>query len=1716
MKSVKFFFLIACILFSMRTFSETNSRLSSELNKDEASNTIMRTMSAGDEEDSGIFDIASYFNTVSFDKSTYSTVDFSCSVDDFSGNVILSRTLKTFPLKDGSTADVKLKLVKNINNNWPLESDSFEAPPKMTYRGSIDYQCSYEHAWILSIDGVAVKIFKLEKNGVYEANFANPHSHHEYYTRRCEYIKEDVDIHEVSGYVNDVGSWAICKRIVRDYYNQTIDSPDNDLKYLSLTSNQESPYNILSKSSPHDPDNETKPEFYFSNGKMMKYSEDEPGDESFTVYSKEAGAGDSYLPLYSVNVSGSTLEVSGKTYRLISYDSIADIISFFVGESFESSLMDYSAYESNYLSGANTGSVSFSILNSYTKSFLSNPEFIYKYGEQICGFRLDPNDWDYISTSGEKLRFEFEEYNSNWNPMQYSGWITRVNDFKFRSLKSIKRIGENNVSADNFPPTISYIYQQQDSNEPDWRLHMVEKIVNDIVDGAIVDQRIYQSRYLIHSNIDHWIYLNYLDVQENGGEYIYLVPSDWKWNNLVLKIRDRLPNGYKTDYEYEKLNIISPFLNESGVYSNRDEIYRPVKITKTMDDVPVEFSYEYNTLGYLSKEYLPLGKIREYNYYQDIRVVEDLPYSFFTNIIARSEKKLYQSASLVSHFKKEFDPSGVPVREHLFNTEDNSWTLLSEVVAVDWYGKPLMIDQYINGSERRRVFLNYGYTEANSSAAYDYHYWPRVDFSWDTLSGYSFGNSLLTGVKVDSNKYVDGEIDGAYTLMAFADYNDELFLETYIDPMGRNTAYEYDIYGRLTKVGKQDLPQSLYGYDDTLRTITASTEYLDGAVVANAKYHFDSFFRIEKEWQFFDKNGNTALDPSEFFETRYEYNDFDNLIRKISPSGISTEFKYDQIDRVIETRLSKDGDIRISKSEHLYFNNENGVFRSEKIWSPKADKSGDPNMEYLYDVEDGLIMVKEYNDAAIYETSYDYDALGNLTLVTDSRGNQSQFQYNYLSQLVNKIESDGSWEEYENNLAGNVLGYQNSAQVAKNYSYDTLGRLGKIESSISQITQNIKTINYDLMGNVLKETDDLNGNTYTYEYDGLDRITKKTIDLNGNMMSFTYGYDNNRNRLNNLWYDFENDGILDQKSGFAYEEFSGKLKSGFSESLGGLRIPLFSVENHFDTFGRLSSCTVTKYPTGISETTEYAYSPLNEILKIDIMNLGNNNIIYTNSYEYDKNGNRIKLIDEDNIETEYGYDRLGRLNNVTGPMYSWFNDDKTPFNTEYNYDSTGNRLSYQSPFHTHSYNIAHTSNRLLSWVDNVKKRHNYTYDDFSNIIRKETLGNDTLQNSVDFVYNEDNRIVKATMRKETGVEKAATLELNYQYDFRGLRVYKLKQLINGEKTEGFYFRGMNGKVLAELEAGDREVNYYFGNKKIMKKDKNGTHYYHYDVLGSPVVVTDTMGSIENTYKYGPFGNIIKAKEKYKNKDGYTGHEYDEETNLHYANARYLDQRIGRWMSKDRASLNLKNPQSLNRWIYVLNNPLRYIDLDGLREYLVYSLYRDYADIYLSDNTVELALTGESSIGEIFDSNSKMLGQTDFTAQVNTEGEIVFDFYIFTLQKEMKSTASHELTHVIQFIKYLEEYENQIFRIIQDIQARDDLSDEEKRAEITKEMRNIFGRYYLDNMEGLEAEARANESENTHHYKKYVKEIEGLVNIQLDDPQNPVIIDSDEFYEERDE
>ena len=65
---------------------------------------------------------------------------------------------------------------------------------------------------------------------------------------------------------------------------------------------------------------------------------------------------------------------------------------------------------------------------------------------------------------------------------------------------------------------------------------------------------------------------------------------------------------------------------------------------------------------------------------------------------------------------------------------------------------------------------------------------------------------------------------------------------------------------------------------------------------------------------------------------------------------------------------------------------------------------------------------------------------------------------------------------------------------------------------------------------------------------------------------------------------------------------------------------------------------------------------------------------------------------------------------------------------------------------------------------------------------------------------------------------------------------------------------------------------------------------------------------------------------------YTGKERDQESGLDYFGARYYGSSMGRFMSPDPSQLHFAdptNPQSLNLYAYVVNNPLGYIDPDGL-------------------------------------------------------------------------------------------------------------------------------------------------------------------------------------------
>jgi RHS repeat-associated protein len=197
-----------------------------------------------------------------------------------------------------------------------------------------------------------------------------------------------------------------------------------------------------------------------------------------------------------------------------------------------------------------------------------------------------------------------------------------------------------------------------------------------------------------------------------------------------------------------------------------------------------------------------------------------------------------------------------------------------------------------------------------------------------------------------------------------------------------------------------------------------------------------------------------------------------------------------------------------------------------------------------------------------------------------------------------------------------------------------------------------------------------------------------------------------------------------------------------------------------------------------------------------------------------------------------------------------------------------------------------------------------------------------------YTYDAENRIKK--------VDGATA----YVYDGAGQRVRKLV----GENTRFVY--GIGGQLLMEYDGSSgvvkKEYVYGGGTMATIAPNAKGSvsvQYLTSDHLGTPRVITKANGTVAARHDYQPFGEEIFAGTGgrttgmgYNGSDGnrqkFTGYERDNETGLDFAQARYNSSTQGRFTSPDSLLGSIGNPQSLNRYAYVNNNPMNFTDPTG--------------------------------------------------------------------------------------------------------------------------------------------------------------------------------------------
>jgi RHS repeat-associated protein len=702
------------------------------------------------------------------------------------------------------------------------------------------------------------------------------------------------------------------------------------------------------------------------------------------------------------------------------------------------------------------------------------------------------------------------------------------------------------------------------------------------------------------------------------------------------------------------------------------------------------------------------------------------------------------------------------------------------------------------------------------------------------------------------------------------------------------TTYKYDPFGRIvSKVTPEGTDSSYYNiwnqiyYDGLGRTLQTMEHGISGLYVITRSYY--------------DNMGRQDIWQGPFFSSAYKY----PQTPKEGTAYPLTRIKFDFLGNP-ENIATQEGETIIEY---------NGLYKT--VTDPDGHKKAE-RRDHL----GRLVEVQQQNDAGkLYVAAkYEYNAAGDLTLVTDYNGKETVMLYNILGQKYQMTDPNmGIWY-YTYDPNGNLHSQTNANGQTTTFTYDELNRVTLKEYTtadtnypvnMTNVTYtydptvpngvgrldtvtNVKVItsygSYDYAGRVLAQTETIEGSPASKGY-----LTQTSYDGLGRPATITYP---DNYKVTNTYY--TGTSLLRSVAG----------SDGTSATI-----------NEYSPSGKIEKIT---YGNGV--TADYIYDYwTTRLANIDVKH--GSEVILNKSYVYSAAGDIMRISDNKNVVVyDYTYDSLHRLKTEdSGGMYS---------SLAFNYSIMGNIMSKTdgTTAMTYAYDPAHIY--AVNKITVGSKSYAFINDNNGNMTQGYDMTNPAAPALRTLKYNAENKPVE--------IYHAVNGTTNILYDGDGGRARKIGP------TKTTWYIGQH----FEVDSFNGQTNYFnptarylfAGNVRFAKvkgeEDSNLAFYNHGDHLNSSSVITDKNGVVQEATTYKPFGEMRThtptgvLRSNYK----FTDQELDPETGLYYYGARYYDPTIGRFISPDTIVPDYSDPQSLNRYSYVRNNPLGYIDPDGHEDY----------------------------------------------------------------------------------------------------------------------------------------------------------------------------------------
>jgi RHS repeat-associated protein len=147
------------------------------------------------------------------------------------------------------------------------------------------------------------------------------------------------------------------------------------------------------------------------------------------------------------------------------------------------------------------------------------------------------------------------------------------------------------------------------------------------------------------------------------------------------------------------------------------------------------------------------------------------------------------------------------------------------------------------------------------------------------------------------------------------------------------------------------------------------------------------------------------------------------------------------------------------------------------------------------------------------------------------------------------------------------------------------------------------------------------------------------------------------------------------------------------------------------------------------------------------------------------------------------------------------------------------------------------------------------------------------------------------------------------------------------------------QVIDELVNNSVTRTYAYGLQRISENQLIGNtwtpSFYGYDGHGNVRFLTNSAGTVTDSYTYDAFGLPITTTGTTPNNYLYSGEQYDGALGLYYLRARYYNPATGRFLVMDPYAGDILNPATLHKYAYTENNPINAIDATGqsLAEYV---------------------------------------------------------------------------------------------------------------------------------------------------------------------------------------